>query len=579
MPLSVSDLRRALEIAQSEGSFKIGPDDLGMSEVLDLFGRFLPGGVIDLVSGIDVDAQRLSLVGTIRLASGVTSAATVFFLPDAAWAYVAGVRVDTRMPEGEGLPDEVKEIPAALERVGLGALHVVFGAEPQEGGGVPARLGFGAELNFPVSGAEPKPYVWGYTPLGSGQQWCVTGRFPDVPLETMDDLLEFANLRLGDFRPPSDVPSAVALALTGLAITFVPRQTAQGSGQQAVEYEWLEAGLAVSLGTSWPVIPGVWEIEALAVEFQVENPLSASLALTAGAGGRRRLGNDVLVEVHVAYPEKTLSGVLTEPFPLASLTGSLPPGMGVPADAMVGALTVEGDLNPSPSGGYRFTVVLQDAWRVGGDRIELTSVTPTVARSGDQAAGEVSAQWRIGETGALDVTGAWSGAGWSFTAQGSGIRPADVLAAVGITPPAFVGGLTVEELFVEFDDRANATVVLHSTVALGEESAALELRLEAGSGTVEVSGTLKLTLPTGSMNFSVQAAQDASGSGGSGSGSGLLRSSSQCRAAPTSAKAPSRIVYARASKLPSPRKTRMGASAAMESQVNVHVSHGSKSEV
>ncbi|WP_050503084.1 DUF6603 domain-containing protein [Streptomyces monomycini] len=511
MPLAVSDLRKALEIAQGEGSFQLGPADLGMPDILGLFGRFLPEGVIDLVGDVAVEVERLSLAGTIRLASQVTSAATVFFLPDEAWAYVAGVRVDVRLPEGEGLPDEVKAIPAALERVGLGALHVVFGAEPKAGGGVEGRLGFGTDLNFPDAGADPKPYVWGYAPLGSGQQWFVTGRFPDVPLDSPDDLLDFANLRPGDFRLPPDVPSAVALALTALAIKFVPRQAEQAPGADTVEYDWLEAGMAVSLGTEWEVIPGALTIEALAAEFQVENPLSRSPALVVGVGGRVRLGADVLVEVHVAYPDKALSGTLTEPFPLASLAGSLPSGMGVPADAMVGALTVEGDLNPPPASGYSFSATLENAWRLGGDRIELTGVTLTVSRFGDEAAGEVGAQWRIGETGTLDVTGAWTSAGWSFRAQGSGIRPADVFAAVGFTPPAFVADLAIEELLVEFDDQANVTVVLHSTVVLGEKSAALELRLAASGGETAVSGTLELTLPTRPMSFGVQAARDAAG--------------------------------------------------------------------
>ncbi|MYU51585.1 MULTISPECIES: DUF6603 domain-containing protein [Streptomyces] len=511
MPLSVSDLRKALEIAQGEGSFQVGPVDLGIPDVLDLFRRFLPDGVIDLVSDVAADVERLSVAGTIRLASRVTSAATVCFLPDEAWAYVAGVRVDVRLPEGEGLPDEVKEIPAALERVGLGALHVVFGAEPKAGGGAQGRLGFGVDLNFPDSGADPKPYVWGYVPLGSGRQWFVTGTFPDVPLESLDDLLDFANLRPGDFQLPPDVPGAVALALTGLAIAFVPRQTARYSRGQAVEYDWLDASMTVSLGTEWDAIPGVLRIEDLAAQFQVENPLSGSPVLVVGVGGRVRLGADVLVEVHVGYPGKALSGTLTEPFPLAALTASLPPGMGVPADAMVSALTVEGDLNPSPARGYSFSATLRNAWRVGGDRIELTGVTLTVSNFGGETAGEVSAQWRIGDTGTLDVTGAWTGVGWSFQAQGSGIRPADVFAAVGIAPPAFVADLAIEELLVEFDDQANVTVVLHSTVVLGEKSAALELRIALSSGETAVSGTLELTLPTRTMSFTVQAARDEAG--------------------------------------------------------------------
>ncbi|MEY9933855.1 hypothetical protein ABH926_008517 [Catenulispora sp. GP43] len=511
MPFSVGDLRKALELAQGEGSFQIGPVELDFGEVLGFFQRFLPEGRISLVSDVEVDADRLSVSGAIRLASQVTSRASVFFLPDTGWEHVVGVRVDARLPEGEGLPEEVAAVPAALARIGLGPLHLVFGAEPgADGRGVRARLGFGAELGFPDAAADPKPYVWGYAPLGSGQEWFVTGTFPEVPLDSLDDLLDFANLNPGDFRPPADLPSAVALALTALGIKFVPKQT---QGTQAVEYDWLEARMAVSLGTDWEVIPGVLTIHALVATFQVENPFSTSPSLVAGAAGQVRLGADVVVDVAVAYPEKTISGILAEPVPLAALIGELPPGMGVPPEATVRVLTVEGDLNPPPARGYAFSATLQNAWRVGGDRIELTDVTLTVARFGADTQGSVSARWRIGEGGTLDVTGTWAGAGgWSFQAQGTDIRPAEIFAALGVTPPAFVAGLTVEELLVEFDDQRDAAVVLVSEVALGEKTARLELRLTAGGGEQAVSGTLDLVLsPEKSMRFVVQAARGAGG--------------------------------------------------------------------
>ncbi|MEV8328963.1 DUF6603 domain-containing protein [Kitasatospora sp. NPDC056731] len=517
MPLSVSDLRKALELAQGEGSFQIGPIDLGFGDVLDFFKRFvdLPADKIP-VSDVTVDLDRLIVSGTVKLASKVTTRARLFFLPDAEWENVAGLRVDATLPEGEGLPDEVKEVPAALAKIGLGTLHLVFGAEPKAaGGGTQARLGFGVELDFPNAEADPKPYVWGYAPLGAGQSWSVTGTFPDVPLDSLDDLLDFADLNPGDFKPPPDLPSAVALALTGLGIKFLPKHAQGSQGSQAVDYDWQEARMTVSLGIDWDAIPGVLKIHDLAATFQVENPLSASPTLVAGAAGQVRLGNKVLVDVAVAYPEKTISGLLAEPFPLAELP--IPSGMGLPPEAMVSTLTIDGDLNAPPARGYAFSSTLQNAWKVGGDRVELTDVTLTVADFG-ATEGSVTAQWRIGEGGTLDVTGTWTGAtgdnpgAWSFHAQGLGIRPADVFAALGISPPAFVDDLIVEELYVAFDDQRNAEVVLVSSVVLGEKAARLELHLAASGGDKAVSGVLELVLSEKkTMRFTVQSTTGADG--------------------------------------------------------------------
>ncbi|WP_049651021.1 hypothetical protein [Kitasatospora sp. MY 5-36] len=199
MPLSISTLRAALEKAQGDGSFRIGPADLDFADMADLFTRFLPDGLLDVVSGVLVDVDTLSVSGKVVLLGQAASDARVVFLPDGQGEYVAGVRIDVvLLPDGPGLPVEVAQVPEALARVGLGPLHLVFGVEPSSDNGNAARVGFGVELLFPSDEADPRPYVWGYLPLGADQTWFVTGTFPDIPLDSPDDLLAFAGLQPGD---------------------------------------------------------------------------------------------------------------------------------------------------------------------------------------------------------------------------------------------------------------------------------------------------------------------------------------------------------------------------------------------
>ncbi|MEU0630754.1 DUF6603 domain-containing protein [Streptomyces sp. NPDC005989] len=404
MPLLISTLRTALEKAQGDDSFKIAPVDLGFADMTDLFTRFLPDGLLEVAGDVSVDVDALSICGKVVLLGQAASDARVVFLPDGRGECVAGARIDVvLLPDGPGLPAEVAQIPQALARIGLGPLHLVFGVEPGSGDGPTARIGFGAELLFPAAEADPRPYVWGYLPLREGQSWSVSGTFPDVPLDSPDDLLGFAGLRPGELQIPPDLGGAPALALTGLAIAFLPREARDPDGSSAldgspgslkapVSFDWTEASMTVGLGTCWEIVPGAVTVDHLAAVFTVEDPFGAP-ALTTGAAGQVTLGPGVV----------------------------------------------------------------------------------------------------------MTVTGTRSAAGnWSFRGHAQNIVPAELFQALGLTAPAFLADMTVEQLSVEFDDQGRIAIGLRSALDLTQNPAVLELRCEAerGSSATRLSGTLVIPLAT-----------------------------------------------------------------------------------
>ncbi|MFF8717479.1 DUF6603 domain-containing protein [Streptomyces sp. NPDC015184] len=447
MPLSISTLRTVLEKAQGDGSFRIGPADLDFADMADLFTRFLPDGLLDVVSGVLADVDSLSVSGEVVLLGQAASDARVVFLPDGQGEYVAGVRIDVvLLPDGPGLPVEVALVPEALALVGLGPLHLVFGVEPSSDNGNVARVGFGVELLFPAAEADSRPYVWGYLPLGSDQTWFVTGTFPDVPLDSPDDLLAFAGLGPGDLQIPPDLGSAAALALTGLAIAFVPREAratagsdtpgdSPGSSRAPVSFDWTEASMTVGLGSSWEVVPGQVTVDHLAAVFTVEDPFG-SPSLSTGAAGQVTLAQGVVMAVtgtHSTVGGWSFTG-LARNIPPAELFRSL--GLTAPeflADMTVEQLSVEFDDQGRIAIGLRSALdatqspAVLDLWCETGPggsatRLSGTLVIPLSGTDGairemvftvDAATGEdgrwLAARWDGGaeQVGALDLVSAF----------------------------------------------------------------------------------------------------------------------------------------------------------------------------
>ncbi|MFJ8473523.1 DUF6603 domain-containing protein [Kitasatospora sp. NPDC094011] len=515
MPLLVSTLRARLQQAQQETHLELLAEFLGLDGADGLFARFLPGGVLR-VSDVVVDGAELRVDGQLGLLGQDPAPAVLRFFGDgdgdADEEYVAGFRLDVvLLSGGPGLPPEVAALPDALARVGLGPLHLVFGLEPGGAEGPRPRVGCGVEVNVPTAQASPRPYAWCYPPLWAGQGWRFHGTFPPVGLDDLDALLAFANLPAGSFDLPPDIVSAARAALVALGVDFVPASDAAAAGR-AAEVEWRALGLAIALGSSWEALPGLLTIDDLHAEFTVVDPLG-SPALGTVLGGRVTLAKDIVVDVGVTLPDRTLTGALAAPVPAGQLIAERFPGIPLPNDDLtVSHLAVQAQLGAGPERGYGLELRVEDLWEVVPG-IELSALEFTFA---DRAQGGYQAtltgRWQLA-SGTLDVEGSCSQDGhWSFVARAIGVQPAQVMQALGIIPPSVLDDLVIEQLSVAFDSSSRTFVFgCAATMPLGDLDAALHLTVtvDRAGGETGIGGLLRLSVPRADgsvriLDFTVQ---------------------------------------------------------------------------
>ncbi|UQI46446.1 beta-propeller fold lactonase family protein [Streptomyces sp. HU2014] len=507
MPLNIADLRAALERARTDHRLHVDVGFLQLAPAHDLFARFLPGAVLDVTGVTTVDTDGLRVTGQVTLLGQAASTADVVFLADAGGTTVEGVRVDVALlPGGLVLPAELAQVPSALERVGLGTSHLVFGIEPGGDAGPLPAVGCGVELLFPDKSAAQRPYVWGYPPVGDVQTWRLAGEFPAVPLSGLDDLLPWATLPSGGFDLlPDDVAKGASLRLTALSLDFALGAAQDGEGAPeggaGTGPRWLAAGMRIGLGRSWEPLPGLLKLDDLHADFSVADPLGKGCTAAVVLGGRVTLAADVVLDVGVSLPEKSVSGVLVGPLAVGTLLTDRFPGVPVPKDLKVTRLAVGAELGRGPAWGYGLDLRLGDVWHVD-DEIALSEVGLSLLRAGDTTTAEATASWKLGE-GTVDVHGTWqTGAGWRFEMDAAHIALGDAFAAFGIQPPPVLQGVTVEQLTVTYDS-ATKKFELHARAAfpLGAIAADLDVAVKLTKRTggpgydQEYTGGLTLAVP------------------------------------------------------------------------------------
>ncbi|MBH1937715.1 YncE family protein [Streptomyces sp. AV19] len=470
MPWNISDLRTALEQAGRDTHLRVDAQLLDLAPAGDLFATFLPDAVLDIRDVTSVDTDGLRVSGKVTLLNQAASAADVLFFADDNDETVAGVRVDVVLtPDGPGLPAELSAIPSALERIGLGPVHLVFGVEPGIGDDAPtAETGCGVELLFPDAQASPRPYVWGYPPRNTFQSWQLAGDFSGVPLPAMDSLLPWAGLLAGSFDLlPAEVAQGASLRLTDVSVNFDP----QGP-------RWLGVGIGLELGTSWEPLPGLLKLDKLAVDFTVVNPHTARPAVAAVLSGIVTLADEVTVGVGVSFPDRSLTGTLLTPLPLGHLLTDRFPGVPVPAELTVSRLELGADLERDASWGYGVELEIQDVWKAGDD-FALSDVTLVLRHQDNATAAEATAGWQLGDA-TVDVYGAWAtGAGWKFSAEATHLQPADVFSAFGIAPPPVLKDVDIAHLAVDYDSASkHFGLQAQARFPLGTAEADLDLSVD-----------------------------------------------------------------------------------------------------
>ncbi|MFI2188088.1 DUF6603 domain-containing protein [Streptomyces sioyaensis] len=521
MPLLVSTLRTVLREAQDLSFLQIVPDFLELEPALELFQQHLANALLDMRE-VTVNEDALHVTGTVTLVGQAASAGSVLFLADEDEQYVVGFCLDVvLLPDGPGLPEELREIPAVLERLRLGSPHLVLGIEPGGDSGARPRVGLGLEVLFPTPDATPRPYVWGYPPLWPGQAWQVGSNFADVPIPDLDSLLVFAGLPTGYLNLPPDIVELVTrLALTALGVTFAPDQSDRFVPVQAgrgVSGDWLALWLRVDLDAPWKPLPGIIELDDLYAEFTLANPLDDDRHLATVLGGRVTLAEKIVVDVGVALPDRSLSGILARPAPLGAMLQQRFPGVPVPQDLTVTELALWAELAAGPGHGYGLGLTLESVWHFA-DGIELTDIILTVAdRGGIEAS--LTASWRLGD-GTLDVTGTWSAAaGWTITARALDLQPADVMSSLGITVPEELRGLVFDVLAVTIDSAGHFTFECAAAMPVGDVDAQfiVTVDIDRPSGTTQVAGVLRLMVELADgtprvLDFIVAFSSDSDGS-------------------------------------------------------------------
>ncbi|MFE6871868.1 DUF6603 domain-containing protein [Kitasatospora sp. NPDC057692] len=509
MPLLVSTLRTVLREAQNLSRLQVAPDFLELDPALELFKQYLANSLLD-VRDATVDVDALHVEGAVTLVGQQASPGSVLFLTDEDQRHVVGLRVDVvLLQDGADLPEELRTIPAALERLRLGPLHLVLGIEPGGDTGSRPRVGLGAEVLFPTPEAAPRPYLWGYPPLWTGQPWQVGSEFAEVPIPDLDSLRALAGLPAGSLNLPPDIAGSARLVLTALGITFAPNRPGR-----AVGADWLTLWMRVELDEPWTPLPGI-ELEGLHAEFTIADPFGKPRQAII-LGGRVTLADDIAVDVGVALPDRALSGTLARPAPVGALLQQRFPGVPVPQDLEITELTLRAEPAEGDRRGYGLDLTLANVWQFT-EGVALTGIALTVADYGATEA-SLTATWQLAD-GTLDVTGTWAQrTGWAFRARAENLQPARVMAALGITPPDVLDDLVIEQLAVAFDSSGRFAFDCDATVQLGDLDATLRLTVTADRSTGEtgVGGLLRLTVPLAGGDIRVLdfTLQYASGAGG-----------------------------------------------------------------
>ncbi|MFJ4651013.1 hypothetical protein ACIP5Y_07030 [Nocardia sp. NPDC088792] len=453
MPLRISDLKTAL----TGPTLEISPEFLQLGHATDLFTRFFNDAMLRVNTNF-IDLEALVIVGSVPIIGQAPSDTRVVFLADDAEEYLVGIRIDVvLLPTGPGLPPELAHIPTALEQLGLGPQHLVFGIEPDggslsDGASVPnrPRIGLGIELLFPNPAVDPRPYVWAYPPAKADQPWNFFGVFDDVPLSGLDDLHKLSD---GNFDLPEGlIPDN--LRLNALAFDIIPADAALKT-----DLQWLSLGIGLKLAGKWEIWPNVLTVENLDTAFTVSSPLSRPM-VSVVVGGRVELANEIRVDVTVMLPNKSLAGNLASRLEIGTVLKGLFGEIPLLEKLAVSHLIVSAEMSNDP--GYALDLTLDNVLPVV-EGLMLSKVNLRVMKEASQVTATIDAAWQLGDK-AFDVVGTWSsGSGWTFTATAPspGIALTDVLAQFDLELPDIPHLLnpTVVRLSLRYEPTGKSLVI------------------------------------------------------------------------------------------------------------------------
>ncbi|MGW8969953.1 DUF6603 domain-containing protein [Streptomyces platensis] len=502
MALTVEELKARFPAIG--GELRLTAGELAVPGTEELFDTYL-GGALGVAGITAVDPDRLTLSGTVTLPDLAPGAeATVTFSTDggASPQVVAGLTLDVTLavaPDAGGWEVQLPYLQldaGFLRDYGFTRLLLVLSAEPGAGGVVSTVATVGADLPFAAAQGAVLRLRTLPQEGPAASTWTLSGEFSDVAFSGLGGLAELVpgagreRFTLSDI-PGLSMPAEVELA--GLSIVFSPDPGRVAKGLDPV----LTTSVRVNIPVRWSLLPGVFEIEEIDVEYTISSPRAADASVHARLGGILRIG-EAFIGVFVSAPELDLHASLLEPLPVADVLGLFLPGAEVPLGE-VEAFTAW--IN-ARSKSYRVALDLAGLWTIG-DAFALTGIELSIERGGTgPLTTRLTAEATVGDA-TLRIEATYEGGVWYFSGTARDVTPADLFGLFDVSPPALLADLTVRETTVSFDSTGQEfNAVCICEFPLGAADAVLALRAHLsrrpGSGYgKEVSGTLTVQVPDG----------------------------------------------------------------------------------
>ncbi|OKI32116.1 hypothetical protein A6A29_21435 [Streptomyces sp. TSRI0281] len=411
---------------------------------------------------------------------------------------MAGLRIDVTVTDASD-PHQWKIVlpylkldAGFLRTYGFTQLLLVLSFDPEGGDAAAAHATVGGDL--PFAGAPSGTLrLRGLPQAGAASTTCtLAGEFTGVStsLTSLAQLVPGASgelFALPDNIPGLSVPGTVDLK--SVSVVVAPDRSEAGLNPV------LTASVRVTIPVSWSLLPDVFEIEEIDIEYAIGSPSSSANVYTR-LGGILHIGSSC-VGVSVSVPGLDLQATLLEPLPLADVLGIFLPGTQIPGVAEAFTAWIN-----ARSQSYRVNLDLAGPWMIG-DVFALTGFQLAVEGTGTgRPTGRIGAQAAVGRT-TLSLQATYDGGRWRFSGVARDVSPADLFPRFHIAPPPVLSDVTVREVTVSFDSAGQAfDVVCACAFPLGNVNASLRLEValekRQGSGTgygQTYTGALVLEVP------------------------------------------------------------------------------------
>lgn len=246
-----------------------------------------------------------------------------------------------------------------------------------------------------------------------------------------------------DLSFPPNIPIASQFDLTALNLILAPA-TAQVVG----------LSLQIESAAPWTIVPNVFSVETVWVNFVVNAPFSGSRRVFTTLGGSLTVNETVQLDFTYGLPGNMLTAQLApgSTIPLSGILSGLLPGTGLPTLTIV-QLGAGLDLGTKD---FQFEIDIMEAWPVnagGATALSFNELLLFLSRTNGQMSGRIFCALTVAGTQLQFSADYQSGAGWSFAGGTLGQQNVpltslvnDALSLFGLSLPATAPQITLTNL-------------------------------------------------------------------------------------------------------------------------------------